>query len=157
MGCFMEFTRNSVGIGSESPSESLKNVPEGSTPKTRPHVMPLTLSPSALADTVTAAVKSVELLLFVSSRVTVDCCSAPPAAVWTLWGGACDSCRTWQNEPEKPGTHFFKCKMYSVPRLISDQYWGILTPYPEAEWGHDARGRRKPNLPRDRCENNILI
>ena len=23
--------------------------------------------------------------------------------------------------------------------------------------GHDARGRRKPILPRDRCENNILI
>ena len=24
-------------------------------------------------------------------------------------------------------------------------------------WGHDARGRRKPILPRDRCETNILI
>ena len=55
--------------------------------------------------------------------------------------------------------------------------WGILIPYPEAEWvffpesimpprpmerssrakGHDARGRRKPILLRDRCENNILI
>ena len=45
---------------------------------------------------------------------------------------------------------------------FADDLWGILTPLSEAEWvfsarGRDARGLRKPILPRTWCKNNIIV